>query len=195
MISPDGTRSNLADSLRKIDVPCPENRSVSAFQFTMTPRQRGDHAIVICTPPIWMNEERLFLQDTVKTIYHVQTQNGWDAVAGLAFEIVPMTRPYGLVPSMVFQGRVFSDRQPMAGVIVEVERYNEKPPKELSADEMITRAVKTDPNGVFTCTLTEPGWWCLTAARDGGQREHDGKMYPVKQRATFWVYVDERSSK
>ena len=53
----------------------------------------------------------------------------------------------------------------------------------------MTRLVKTDPNGVATCTLTDTGWWCLTARRDGGQREHEGKMYPVLQRSTLWVHV------
>ena len=62
----------------------------------------------------------------------------------------------------------------------------------MPADEHITRTAKTDPNGVVTCTLTEPGWWCITAQRDGGKKERDGKSYPVKQRATMWVFVDEK---
>jgi len=62
----------------------------------------------------------------------------------------------------------------------------------LPPDEQITRAVKTDPTGVATCTLTEPGWWSVTAHRDGGAREHGGKKYPVRQRATLWVFVDEK---
>ena len=39
----------------------------------------------------------------------------------------------------------------------------------------------TDPNGVVTTTLTESGWWGLTATRDGGTRQHDGKPYPVRR--------------
>jgi hypothetical protein len=36
------------------------------------------------------------------------------------------------------------------------------------------------------------GWWGLTTHRDGGQREREGKKYPVRQRATMWVFVDEK---
>ncbi len=75
---------------------------------------------------------------------------------------------------------------------MEIERYNPTPPKELPPDEHITRTVKTDPSGVATCTLTEPGWWCLTAQRDAGKMEHNRKSYPVRQRTTLWVFVDEK---
>ena len=51
----------------------------------------------------------------------------------------------------------------LARALVEIERYNAVVPKELPPDEQITRTAKTDPNGIFTCTLTEPGWWCLAA--------------------------------
>jgi len=30
--------------------------------------------------------------------------------------------------------------------------------------------------------------------RDGGKKEHNGKSYPVRQRATLWVYVDAKVS-
>ena len=136
-------------------------------------------------------EEKVFVHDTIKVVYHVQTQNGWDAATGQAFEIVPLTRPYGLQPGVAFQGQALLAGKPLAGAMVEVERYNPTPPKDLPPDEQITRRVKADPNGVFTGTLTDAGWWCLTSERDGGRREHEGKMYPVRQRATFWVFVDD----
>jgi cobalt/nickel transport protein len=195
VVEPDGTRSDLSASARKIDIPGDGGKSVTAFQVTYTPRQRGDYKFTVATPPIWMDEEKLFLQDVVKTLFHVQTQNGWDSAAGLDFEIVPLTRPYGLIPGIVFQAQALKKGKPLAGSTVEVEHYNPKPPKDLPADEQITRSVKTDPNGVFTCTLTEAGWWCVTVERDGGKREHEGKMYPLKQRSTLWVFVDEKPSK
>ena len=46
---------------------------------------------------------------------------------------------------------------------------------------------------ILTCTLTDPGWWCITAERAGGMREHEGKSYPVFQRTSLWVYVDPKS--
>jgi nickel transport protein len=194
-VAPDGTRFNLADRLRKTEVPGEGNRAATTYQFSFTPRQRGDHVLTLTTAPIWMEEEKLFLQDDVKTIFHVQTQNGWDAAAGLAFEIVPLTRPYGLIPGIVFQGRLLVEGKSLADAIVEVEHYNPIPPKVLPNDEQMTRSVKCDPNGVFTCTLTESGWWCVTATKDGGKLARDGKMYPVKKRTTLWAFVDEKASK
>jgi hypothetical protein len=41
-------------------------------------------------------------------------------------------------------------------------------------------------------TLPEPGWWAITAIRDGGTRVKDGKNYPVKIRSTLWVPVDDK---
>ena len=141
--------------------------------------------------PVWMAHEKQFLQDTAKVILHVQTQRNWDGVTG-GFELTPLTRPYGLQPGMVFQAQVLDDGKPLSGIMAEVERYNPTAPKELPADEQVTRRVKADPNGVLTCTLTDPGWWCITAERPGGMRERDGKSYPVVQRTTLWVHVDPK---
>jgi cobalt/nickel transport protein len=106
--------------------------------------------------------------------------------------MAPLTRPYGLQPGLTFQAQVLAGGKPLAGALVEVEHYNAAPPKELPPDEQITRTAKTDPSGVVTATLTEPGWWCLAAGRDGGTREHDGKPFPVRQRSILWVFVDEK---
>jgi cobalt/nickel transport protein len=206
VLAPDGKATDLTKSLEKTTVPAAEGKKVAAYQLKFTPEQRGDYVFVLQTPPIWMEEEEEFFQDTVKVVLHVQAQKGWDAAVTRDFESVPLTRPYGLQPGMVFQTQVKTivtwDGQspakelitvaPLRGALVEVERYNVTPPKEMPPDEQITRAVKTDPNGVATCTLTEPGWWAVTALREGGKRERDGKKYPVRHRATLWVFVDEK---
>jgi cobalt/nickel transport protein len=212
VLAPDGKAADLTKSLEKTTVPAAEGKKVTAYQLKFTPEQRGDYVFVLQTPPIWMEEEEEFFHDTVKLVLHVQAQKGWDGAVLPEFEAMPLTRPYGLQPGMVFQEQVraylpvpFEGKPnelpplnrplkllPLAGALVEVERYNAAPPKELPPDEYITRAVKTDPNGVATCTLTDPGWWSVTAHRDGGLREHGGKKYPVRQRATLWVFVDEK---
>jgi cobalt/nickel transport protein len=154
----------------------------------------GDFLIAVTAPEIFDKDSAVILADTVKVILHVDIQKGWDQVTGVPFELVPMTRPYGLEPGMVFQAQTLHKGKPLAGAVVEVERLNAKPPKEsdLPPDEYRTRVVKTDPNGVLTCTLTDPGWWCITAYRDGGKAKHDGKMYPLQERTTLWVHVDAK---
>jgi uncharacterized GH25 family protein len=203
VLSPDGKRAELTNQLEKIAHRRADNKArsvgegndkaVTAYQLRFTPQQRGDYAFVLRTPPIWMEEDGEFLQDTVKMVLHVQAQKGWDAVGG-DFEFVPLTRPYGLRAGMVFQvemPRRHAGESDAALGLVEIERYNAAPPKKLPPDEFITRTVRLDPNGVAATTLTEPGWWCLTVGRQQGTRMREGKSYPLRQRSTFWVFVDE----
>jgi len=209
VLAPDGQVHDLTSRLQPVQLPGADGKPVTAWRWSYTPARRGDHVVVARCEPVWMADERLFFDDTVKVILHVQTQNGWDAVAG-GMELVPLTRPYGLTRGTVFQAQARGPAEegkgkrpviivtpqgespPMTGALVEVERYNPTPPKELPPDEFITRTVKTEPNGVATVTLPEPGWWAITAVRDGGLRERDGKSYPVKARCTLWVPVDDR---
>jgi cobalt/nickel transport protein len=201
VLAPGGRKTNLLTTLEKTSVAGSEGKRVNAYRFQFTPEQRGDYIFVLKTPPIWMDEEGEFFQDIVKVVLHVQAQKGWDSSVGEVFEVVPLTRPYGLQPGMVFQAQVESrppGRESTAPPLthpIEIERYSPKPPKELPPDEQVTRTARADKNGVVTGTLTDPGWWCLTAARQGGVREHDGKGFPVLQRTTLWVYVDEKPAK
>lgn len=190
VLSPEGKKTTLTGSLTKSKTP--GEKGVAIHRFAFTPQERGDHVFLLNTPPIWMEEERHYLQDSVKVVLHVQTQNGWDQAAGLPIEMVPLTRPYGLRSGMVFQAQALVEGKPLAGALVEIEPYHAAPPKTLPADEHRTLTAKTDPNGVVTCTLTEPGWWCLTAQRKAGQKDHDGKAAALWQRATLWVFVDDK---
>lgn len=207
VLSPDGKKTDLTKTLEKVAEEGTDKKPVTAFRFRLTPEERGDFIFVLNTPPIWMEEEQELWQDTVKVVLHVQAQRGWDTPTGQELEVTPLTRPYGMESGMVFQaqveekkpsaearpGNVFrTPASPVAGIPVEVERFNPSPPLELPPDEHITRTAKTDPNGVVTCSLMEPGWWGITAQRTLGTREHDGKSYPVRQRATLWVFVDEK---
>src|SRR5262249_14255146 len=142
-----------------------------------------------------------FVQDIVKVVVHVQAQKNWDAdspgSAGVNTRVIPLTRPYGLQPGAVFQARFThsfgkQEPNPLAGIPVEVERYNPTRPKNLPADDHITRTLKTDPNGVATTALLGPGWWAITGLVGNGSRLHNGKQYPIRLRATLWVHVDEK---
>jgi cobalt/nickel transport protein len=193
VLAPSGKQTNLKPTLTPIKLPGADNRQTGAFRLSFTPDERGDHVFLLTTPPIWMEEDKEFLQDTVKVILHVQAQNGWDRVAGQAYEVVPLTRPYGLQPGMLFRGQVLAQGgKPIAGALVEIERYNPKTLKQLPPDEFRTYTVKTDSAGIAAGTLTDPGWWCITAHAEEGKRERNGKTYPLRRRASVWVFVDER---
>jgi cobalt/nickel transport protein len=191
VLAPAGPETDLTESLEKVSVPAAEGKKVTAYRFRFTPRERGDYVVLLRTPPIWMKEEQEFLQDTVSVVLHVQAQKGWDAGLGDPYpHLVPLTRPYGLQPGMVFQAQLFKPHPERRRVLVEIERYNPTPPKELPPDEQITRTARTDPNAVVICTLTDPGWWAVTAVDVArGAVRPEG---PVRIRATLWVFVDEK---
>src|SRR5207244_11331129 len=105
VVAPDGKRTELGKALEKTRVPAGDKKEVTAYRCRFTPEQRGDYTFILETPPIWMEEDQEFLQDTVKVILHVQAQKGWDADPDRQFRIVPLTRPYGLQPGAVFQAQ------------------------------------------------------------------------------------------
>jgi cobalt/nickel transport protein len=191
VIYPGGAQENLTERLEKITIPAADGKKVTAYRLRFAPKDRGDYVFQLRTGLIWMAEEKVFFKDLVRVVLHVQDQEGWDASDRTNFRIVPLTRPYGLRPGMVFQAQVLNGSLSQAGVLVEIEHYNPSPPKELPPDEHITRTAKTAPHGVVTCTFTEAGWWCLTAqVTSGKKQERDGKSYPVRRRTTMWVFVD-----
>jgi cobalt/nickel transport protein len=200
VLAPDGKQVELTKTLEKTKVPAGGKEQVTraAYRFRFTPEQRGDYTFILQTPPIWMEEDQEFIEDTVKVVLHVQAQKGWDVELDRQFQIVPLTRPYGLRPGAVFQARVLAPPDSAAGARrlpgapVEIERFNAERPAKLPPDEFRTLTAKTDPGGVVTASLPEAGWWSITAQRDGGRRAHNGKEYPVRQRATLWVWVDEK---
>jgi uncharacterized GH25 family protein len=190
--APDGKQTDLTAALEKTTVG-ESDKKATAYRLRFTPAERGDYVFLLQTPPIWMEDEKEFWQDTVKVVLHVQAQKGWYR-AEREGEWMPLTRPYGLPPGVAFQALLYPEgKLQFACLLVEIERYNRTPPAKLPPDEQITRTALTASNGVVTATLTDPGWWCLTATvKEGGDRkQRDGKEYPVRQRSTLWVYVDE----
>jgi cobalt/nickel transport protein len=190
---PDGNSQDLLRSLEKIQKPGADNKPALAFRFSFAPQQRGDHVFFLTTAPAWLDESKEFVQDLVRVTLHVQTQNGWDSDPGEGFRMLPITRPYGLLPSMVFQGQVMKERDDRdVSPHIQIERYNPAPPKEAPPDVFVTFRTRVDPNGVFTFAFPEAGWWCFTAERAAGVHERNGREYPLRQRVTMWVHVSAR---
>jgi cobalt/nickel transport protein len=210
VLTPDGKKTDLLDKLKKVTVKVGD-KDVTTYDLAFTPEEVGDYVFILRTPPIWMAAEGEFYQDTVKVVVHVQAQKGWDQMEG-KFELTPLTRPYGLYAGTVFQAHLGPleagsmakpkplDRRPIDNLMegarayfpVEIERYNPNRPKELPADEFITRVVKTDGSGNVTCDLPDPGWWCLTAWNEPRTLKRDGKERTLRERTTFWVHVAEK---
>ncbi|HRL08209.1 MAG TPA: DUF4198 domain-containing protein, partial [Aliarcobacter sp.] len=95
-------------------------------------------------------------------------------------------KPFGLYAGNIFQGIVLKDGKPQSNVEVEVELYNEfdlKAPTSLH----ITQSVKTDKNGVFSFVMNHKGWWGFAALIEEGEKELNGKKYPIENGALLWL--------
>lgn len=192
---PNGKRESVVDKLTRSRKTCPVSKKTEVcYRLTYVPAERGDYVISADSKAQLDNDE--FRQDHTKTILHVQSQNGWDGASGQMMEWIPLTRPYGIEAGFVFQARlVRRDGGTVDGVEVEIEQYLPRAPHEddLPAGEMITRTAKTDPNGVVTYTLDEPGWWLICGtAESPKQLKHEGKEYKTLRRAILMVHVEER---
>jgi uncharacterized GH25 family protein len=204
VVTPDGKKTDLTKQLEKVSLTGDKGKKVSGYKLDYTPRRRGDHVFVLMSARMHMEEEKDYVQDTVKVVLHVQAQKNWDADAGM-MELMPLTRPYGLAPGLVFQAEII-DRLPMrspvpAGTLAahpfalapaEVERYNPTPPEKLPPDEQITRTLKLDRQAKLVATLSEPGWWALTVTSPYSRKHRVAdKEFPLRFRSILWVYVDE----
>jgi uncharacterized GH25 family protein len=196
-----GGKKELIDiekTLTRIEVPGADGKKMTAWRFDYTPAERGDHIFVLKTPPIRIQDEGHSVEDLVKVVLHVQTQNGWDSSV-FPFEdggidIQPYTRPYGLLPGMVFRGRAVRLPPNHLSLFsrVEIEKYNDKPVKNPPPDELITLQARADKEGFFVTTLPEPGWWGMTALTRLAGKEDQKERSAIVRRATLWVHVDEK---
>jgi len=173
---PKGERSALEASAA-------QGSAAKAWTLSVTPQVRGDHLLILAGQPVQHGRQQL--QDWVKLVLPVGgVQRGWDRSLGLDLEIVPLSRPYGLVPGTSFRFTVQAKGKPLPGAMVEIERLNETAPKTLPPEPLITRVEKSDALGNAAATLDQGGWWIVAVTGPA----HEG----VHPRASLWVYVGTR---
>lgn len=155
-------------------------QGVKAWALEFTPQERGDHILVVESKPVGHGGGSL--QDLVKVVIPVSgVQRGWDRSLGLALEVVPLTRPYGLAPGAHLRVQIQALGKPVPHAKVEVERLNLRAPEPLPAEPFITGVEKANAQGELAVSLTAAGWWVLACEVEGP----DG----VGRRAIFWVLV------
>ena len=151
----------------------------------------GLYQFLIEARPWWDAARQRFAQHYVKTILPVYgVERGWDAPAGLRFEIVPRTRPFGLMAPTLFSGQALLEGNPLPKALVRMHRINvEKTPVPTPwHEELATRA---DSQGNFAFVLAQPGWWCCQAEAEGAPlKGPDGQPKPLDMGALLWLYVD-----
>lgn len=155
----------------------------------------GLYQFIMETRPWWDDENQYYIQQLCKVILPVLgVDNGWNIPAGLGFEVVPLTRPFGISAPAIFAGRVQFLGKPLANIPVKMGRINiEKKPALTHWHEEL--AGITNQSGEFVFILNQPGWWFCEAQIPGDPiKGSDGEMKPVKFGSIMWLYVDSQSN-
>lgn len=191
----------------KDGVPQPERRDLlgdleeirylnqKAWGANVALTKPGLYQFVIEGRPWWDAAHGRYLQHYVKTTLPVYgVERGWSLPVGQRFEIVPLSRPFGLTAPAMFSGTVLMDGKPLASASVRMARINtEKRTVPTSWHEDI--AARTNTKGEFSFVLNQPGWWCCMASIPGDPlKGPDGQPKPLQMGALFWLYVDSLSS-
>lgn len=141
--------------------------------------------------PWWDQARQAFLHQQAKVILPVHgVERGWHEAAGQSFEILPLTRPFGLSAPVLFSGRVVLDGKPLADAPVRMVRINADGAQ--AADHWHEDLVgRSNAAGEFSFVLAQPGWWCSEALAPGAPlKGPDGELKPVERAALFWFFVE-----
>lgn len=169
-----------------------------AWQADIAIKKPGVYSLVMEPQPYWEPAEDLSIIHYTKTIIAAfGDDQGWDEPAGLATEIVPMTRPFGNYAGNSFSGKVLLNGKPVPGADVEVELYNKDKKFAAPSDYHVTQLVKADENGVFTFACPQPGWWGFSALNEADYKLKNpaGEEKGVELGAVLWIYLDEYKGK
>ena len=160
----------------------------------------GVYHFIMQTKATWLPELEAFVQHVAKVQVPVRAtpedvQDGWDKPAGLSFEIVPQTRPFGLCAGMLFSGQVLLDGKPVPGALLEATRLNaelKEGKRQAATPYHAVQVVKANDQGVFSFVCPSPGWWAFATSVSGDPLQSpDGNgLKPLEVKTVFWVYMD-----
>lgn len=152
----------------------------------------GLYQLITESRPWWNAKDNNFIQQFVKTTVPVFGEAlGWDEAAGLKFEILPLTRPFGNVSPAHFRAKVMLSGTALPDCYVKIARHNteERP---FTSPWHESQLVKTDEQGIFSFVCPLPGWWGFMAVTQGDPlKGPDGQIKPLEMGALMWMYVDE----
>ena len=158
-----------------------------AWKSNYNIKRPGVYKFFVEPKPYFEPAEEKFISHVPKIIISAfGLEDGWDEPLGLPYEIIPLSKPFGLYSGNLFQGKVLNHGKVASNVEVEVELYNTFGLKAPS-DSHITQVVKTDENGVFSFTMNHKGWWGFAALIEEGELKHDNKSYPIENGALLWI--------
>ncbi len=182
------SKEDLLGTLKPIQVM---GKAAWSAQYSI--KKPGVYIFYVDPEPYWEPAEDTFIMHYTKVVVPAfGDEEGWDKEVGQKIEIVPLTRPFGLYAGNVFQGIVKVDGKPLPYGEVEIEFYNKDNKVQAPTEYMVTQAVKTDRNGVFTYAAPKAGWWGFSALTTADFKiKKDGKDKPVEIGGVMWVYFQD----
>ncbi len=194
MHAPGGESANFGRIDLLGDIEEIRYRDKKAWGVNMALEKAGLYQFIMDAKPWWDEEKGIYHQHQVKVVLPVATDAGWHLPAGQSFEILPLSRPFGLSAPAAFSGRVLLDGKPAPDVTISMGRIN-SPRIEAQTRWHETLAARTDQAGQFSFVLDKPGWWYCEANIDGAPlKGPDGELKPVIRSAIFWLYVNPAQS-
>jgi len=160
-----------------------------AWQYDYRIKRPGIYAFYMEPTPYWEPAEDCFIIHYTKTIItSFGDDEGWDKEIGLAAEIIPLSKPFGLYTHNIFQGIVKFNGKPVPFAEVEVEYYNRNKKSVAPTEYMITQTIKADSNGVFSYAVPKSGWWGFAALKTADyQMKYKNINKDVELGAVIWV--------
>jgi nickel transport protein len=180
----NNSKTDLLGSLKEFKVM---DHPAWVAQFPI--KRPGAYIFHMEPAPYWEPSEDVFIIHYTKTVVAAYGDDeGWDQEVGLRTEIVPLTKPFGLYAGNVFQGIVKLDGKAVPFSEVEIEYYNVDGKAKAPTDYMITQAIKSDANGIFTYAVPRAGWWGFAALNEADFKiKKDGGEKGVELGAVIWV--------
>lgn len=151
----------------------------------------GLYQYIMEARPRWDEKRGVYSMRQAKVILPVfGVDAGWHLPTGQHFEILPLTRPFGLSAPAMFAGLAILDGKPCPNIMVRMGRIN-SPKKNAPTEWHKTLEGRTDDSGQFAFTLNQPGWWyCEAIAPADPLKGQDGKAKPAENSTALWLYVD-----
>ncbi len=179
-----GKKEVLTEYLEEV-----RERDLKSWRLRYLVKRPGNHLFYMKPSPYLERAEGQFIIHYTKVYVEAfGLEDGWDRPAGLPIEILPLSRPYGLWTGNTFRGKVLYKGNPVSGIFVEVEYFNEGGKVKAPSSSYATQVVKTDERGVFSFSMPRSGWWGFAALKKGAEKiSREGKMYPVEIGGVIWV--------
>jgi len=179
-------RREFLDILKPVDY-----LKKKAWAATIPLPDPGLYQLVMETRPYWEETQGIFLQQFAQMLVPVQGyEHGWEIPVGLKLEILPLTRPFGLIAPALFTGRVLLDGKILPDTQVRIEYLNEDI-QTVPSPYHQTQRVRTDERGIFSFVCPHPGWWGFAAVTKGDPlKGSDGQPKNTELSGVLWMYID-----